>query len=574
MKNNILAVILARGGSKGIPKKNIYNISGHPLLSYSLQAAKESRFINKIIVSTDSLEIAKTARAYGAETPFLRSKKLATDETTSVDALHDAVIRCEKIYKTIFDYVIELPCVSPLRDASDIDKALKILMSKRSYDSVISYVNTGEKHPTRLKRIVNDTATNFCKEYPEPDYGSRRQDFENCYIRNGAIYAMTRDCIVKQKSRNGKKSYPLIMTNKKSINIDEKFDLLLAELLIKNGDCKNFPKKKIINNKIIFLNKKKKKNLLITAPFFFINALKKKLLRQFNCTFISDVSKKNVIKNLINKDGWLCHPSPEYKIDKSLINKKSLKIIATPSTGTNHINLDHCKQNKIKVISILNNPKTKNIKASSEFTFLLILASLRKLILAKEKVQMGYWRNVEDELRGDELFNKKVGIIGYGRIGKNIGKFSKSFGAKVRAYDPYIINKDNKIIENDLAKLLKESDIIVISITFNKDNINFVGKNFLKNLKENCILINTSRGEVVNEMELIKALKSKKIKYAATDVVRDEQNLSKKNNKLIEYSKKNNNLLVTPHIAGLTIDSERKAAEITIDNLVKYFNAK
>ena len=69
-------------------------------------------------------------------------------------------------------------------------------------------------------------------------------------------------------------------------------------------------------------------------------------------------------------------------------------------------------------------------------------------------------------------------------------------------------------------------------------------------------------------------LKSKKIKYAATDVVRDEQNLSKKNNKLIEYSKKNNNLLVTPHIAGLTIDSERKAAEITIDNLVKYFNAK
>ena len=75
-------------------------------------------------------------------------------------------------------------------------------------------------------------------------------------------------------------------------------------------------------------------------------------------------------------------------------------------------------------------------------------------------------------------------------------------------------------------------------------------------------------------MELIKALKSKKIKYAATDVVRDEQNLSKKNNKLIEYSKKNNNLLVTPHIAGLTVDSERKAAEITIDNLVKYFNAK
>ena len=262
--------------------------------------------------------------------------------------------------------------------------------------------------------IFHNKVSNFCKDYPEADVGSRRQNFEACYIRNGAIYSMSRKCIMELKSRNGKKSYPLLMTNKKSINIDEKFDLLLAELLIKNGDCKNFPKKKITNTKITFLDKKKKKNLLITAPFFFINELKKKLLRQFNCTFISDVSKKNVIKNLINKDAWLCHPSPEYKIDKSLINKKNLKIIATPSTGTNHINLNHCKKNKIKVVSILNNPKTKNIKASSEFTFLLILASLRKLILAKEKVQMGYWRNVEDELRGDELFNKKVGIIGYG----------------------------------------------------------------------------------------------------------------------------------------------------------------
>ena len=132
MKNNILAVILARGGSKGIPKKNIYNISGHPLLSYSLQAAKESRFINKIIVSTDSLEIAKTARAYGAETPFLRSKKLATDETTSVDALHDAVIRCEKIYKTIFDYIF---CLNAINHVSDLDACWDRLFAVAHKDS-------------------------------------------------------------------------------------------------------------------------------------------------------------------------------------------------------------------------------------------------------------------------------------------------------------------------------------------------------------------------------------------------------------------------------------------------------
>ena len=84
--------------------------------------------------------------------------------------------------------------------------------------------------------------TNFCKDYKEAKWGSIRQDFEPCFIRNGAIYAMTRDCIVKSKSRWGKKSFPLIMSDKKSINIDTKFDLLMAKMMIENGYCKNFPK--------------------------------------------------------------------------------------------------------------------------------------------------------------------------------------------------------------------------------------------------------------------------------------------------------------------------------------------
>ena len=99
-----------------------------------------------------------------------------------------------------------MPCVSPLRDHTDVDKAVEILIEKK-YDSVISYVNTGEKHPTRLKRIKNNIVTNFCKDYPEPDIGSRRQDFEECYIRNGAIYAMTRKTLIEKNSRNGKKVF-------------------------------------------------------------------------------------------------------------------------------------------------------------------------------------------------------------------------------------------------------------------------------------------------------------------------------------------------------------------------------
>ena len=97
-----------------------------------------------------------------------------------------------------FDFVIELPCVSPLRDHIDVDSALNKLFNSK-LDSVISYVDTGEKHPIRLKRISNNKVTNFCNEYPEPSWGSRRQDFEPSYIRNGAIYSMSRNCILNKK---------------------------------------------------------------------------------------------------------------------------------------------------------------------------------------------------------------------------------------------------------------------------------------------------------------------------------------------------------------------------------------
>ena len=157
---NCLAVILARGGSKGIPKKNIYKINDHPLISYSIEAAKNAEKIDKIVVSSDSDEILKISKKYGVHKVVKRPKHLSNDRATSADALYHAVLESEKIFKKKFDYIIELPCVSPLRDHNDINEALKIL-STNKYDSVVSYVDTGEKHPIRLKRIKNKKITNL-----------------------------------------------------------------------------------------------------------------------------------------------------------------------------------------------------------------------------------------------------------------------------------------------------------------------------------------------------------------------------------------------------------------------------
>ena len=246
-----------------------------------------------------------------------------------------------------FDYVIELPCVSPFRDSNDIDSALEKLI-KSKCDSVISYVNTGEKHPTRLKRIKNHLVSDFCKEYPEPKRGSRRQDFEACFIRNGAIYAMTRECIIHQKSRHGNKSLPFIMDENKSINIDNKFDLLVAKTLIENGYCNNVPKK-IFTKKKKYYNKQKPK-LLITTPLHFTGELEKNLKENYECTITRTENLKDLKKILINVDAWLCSPCPTYVINKSLLETaKNLKLIVTPSTGSNHIDLDYCKKRKIIV---------------------------------------------------------------------------------------------------------------------------------------------------------------------------------------------------------------------------------
>mgnify|MGYP003121309150 FL=1 len=226
----VLGVILARGGSKGIPKKNIKLIAGKPLIAYTIEAAKDSGVFNHLVVSTDSEEIARISREYGAETPFVRPSELAQDHVWSRDALKHAVLACEEIYGVRYDYVIEMPCVSPLRRAEHIKEAYQKLTSTGA-DSVTSVTQMADKHPVRMKRIVDDQLEDFCKEYPEGE-GSRRQDLEPCYIRNGAIYSMTRDCIVEKFSRHGDVCRPYIMDELSSVNIDTIIDFKLAEVLL------------------------------------------------------------------------------------------------------------------------------------------------------------------------------------------------------------------------------------------------------------------------------------------------------------------------------------------------------
>jgi D-3-phosphoglycerate dehydrogenase len=574
-KLKILAVIQARSGSKGIKNKNIYKLNEHPLIAYTLYAAKKCNLITDVIVSTDSRRYASIAKKYGAQIPFIRPQNISGDKIFSVTSLRYSVKKTEEVLNKKYDLVVELPCVSPLRTHDDISKSIKLLIKNPNADSVVSVTGTGEKHPTRLKKIIKNYIYDISKDFPERGQNSRRQDLKpESFIRNGAIYLMRRDILIKKKSRVGKKILAYKMPKKKSINIDTKEDLEKIKKIIQSGGCSNYPglllkgeiKKKLNKNKPL---------ILITASLDFLPKIKIKFEKKFSIIYGNNL-KYNEVLEIIKKEkiiAWVCSPCPKYKIDEKILRYSStIKAIATPSTGTNHIDIKYCKKNKIKCLSLRNSKIINSIKASSEFAFSLILSTIRYIPFATKLTSLGIWREKEDILRSFEFSNLTIGIIGFGRIGSNVAKYSKAVGFKILAYDPFVIIKSKYVTQvSNIKQLIVNSNIVLLSLHLNNKTKNMFNENFFSIMKKNSYLINISRGEILNEDSLIKYLKNKKIRAAAVDVVSNEQRMDIRKNKLIKYAQNNNNLFITPHIAGLTFDSENKAATQSYQNLINMF---
>lgn len=223
---SFLGFIPARAGSKGIPSKNIKLLAGEPLIVHTIQAAKKSGIFDCLVVSTDGKEIAKIAREAGAEVPFLRPPELATDDAPGIDALRHA-LRWFEERGTQYNYVMYLQPTSPLRSAADIVAAADLLLD-RDAEAIVS-VSRVEHHPWWSNVLPADGCM---KDFLKPDTSTNRQELPAYYRLNGAIYLARWDFIRNRNSWLGPYTYAYIMSRKRSVDIDQEIDFIIAEALL------------------------------------------------------------------------------------------------------------------------------------------------------------------------------------------------------------------------------------------------------------------------------------------------------------------------------------------------------
>ncbi len=225
-----LAIIPARGGSKGIPKKNIYHVAGHPLIYYSIRAAKEAKeagAVDKVIVSTDSEEIAAIARECGAEVPFIRPAELSSDQSKSADLMIHAV----QFYRDQgenYDDIVLLQPTSPLRRGEDIIGAVALYDRKQGISLVSCYREESVSEYNAYHR-KDDMGVAL---HPDHNKGRRRQDLPELFVRNGAVYITDVQYLLASKLVISDEPVIYVMPAERSMNIDTRYDMELTEWLM------------------------------------------------------------------------------------------------------------------------------------------------------------------------------------------------------------------------------------------------------------------------------------------------------------------------------------------------------
>ena len=292
--------------------------------------------------------------------------------------------------------------------------------------------------------------------------------------------------------------------------------------------------------------------------------LKKK--NNFDFDVIDDVSEENLIKVLPNYDACTLRVS---KLDSNILKHcKKLKVISRHGVGFDNVDTNFLKESGITLLITA----TANARAVAEHVIYMMLTISKGFNIYDNEVRKGNFKSNSNKITTYELFKKNIMIFGFGRIGKILAELCKAFEMKIKIYDPYV---DKKIIENlgykkidDYNEEIKNSDYISLHLPLKKDTKNLINFDIMKNMKKNSIIINTSRGGIVNENDLNIALNEKLIFGAGLDVFEKEPILN--DNPLI----KNKRVLLSPHTATFTEECKSRMSIETVKNIVDFFSNK
>ena len=231
MINNksVLCLIPARGGSRGLPQKNIKNLNGKPLIAWSIDVALRSRYIDMVIVSTDDKDIAEISLEYGAQIPFTRPKELAEDNSKTIDVILHAINYLEG-HGDYFDIIVLLEPTSPLREKSDIEQALESLVNDINAESIVGIAKVENAHPAFLVKIENK----FLRPYLFDDFKIlRRQEIDQLYFYEGSLYISYVQSLKLRNNFYHEKTLGYLVPKWKSFEVDDITDFVIIEAILK-----------------------------------------------------------------------------------------------------------------------------------------------------------------------------------------------------------------------------------------------------------------------------------------------------------------------------------------------------
>ena len=312
--------------------------------------------------------------------------------------------------------------------------------------------------------------------------------------------------------------------------------------------------------------------IAVITPISHLNGVLDLLHTKGEVVLHETASKEQVRNLLINDDidTILCNPNQQtYKIDEELLQGTSIKLINTCSTGMNHIDVKYCNDNDIKLLSLTKDyDLIKQLPSTSELAFGLMMSLIRHIPQSKQHVSEYNWDYTK--FVGREVKSLTVGIVGYGRLGKMMHDYCKAFGADVKVYDPYIRQDiDDAFLLNtycELSDMFEQCDVISLHVHVTPETTYMINKKLLGYSKKSPYIINTSRGEIVNEQDIIEALENKVISGYGADVVENEFG-DLKSSPIIQAMNQGENIIVTPHTGGMTIEGQTRAYKWAVNKL-------